>query len=239
MIMSNGGDGHVINPSVTVPMNFAAMRSRGGETVSCLAPIMTAIGGGSGIMGDTASNTEGPAAILDSDKVRAEEQKYRVIVRDCVAANDGRPIFNRDLMHAIVVVENLFRTAEKEIDIVTERLFEPIYAAQPTIELVLSFLQEHKDAKLRILHEEPIDPSSHPLLMAIQTAGLMDRVELRRMTAEMKESIPYHFFLCDARHFRFEPSKKRLEALAQFGEPETGRLLKDRFDQFYSSLALK
>jgi hypothetical protein len=231
-----------------MPSNCVEERHGGRAAVTVTTPFLTTIGDGKEIMGVVETKSDGQPVTQREDSLvpgqdktlqsHPEMEDYRRLVNECAVAADGRVIFNRSPTHAAVVIENLFRVTEKEVDILTGHLFEPVFATQSLIDSAVSFLSNHKDSRLKIIHDDPIEPL-HPFLAAISAAKLMERVDIRPMTPELKEATPYHFAVGDARHFRFEPSKKTFEAVAQFGEPEVGGKLKVRFDHLYSSLSPK
>jgi hypothetical protein len=186
------------------------------------------------------SPTVAPEATLNharevsSDEQQAyqkEQQAYQKMVAQIAAAADGRVIVNRSESHAAVVIEHVFRSAEKEIDIITGRLHEPIYGNPAVIDAAVTFFESHPEGRMNILSEERVG-EAHPMIAALH--NVRDRIDLRVMSADLAKGTPFHFAVADARSFRFEPDKTKFEAYGQFGEPKTGERLRAVFNRLQS-----
>jgi hypothetical protein len=175
------------------------------------------------------SLTVASEAMSQAREVNSEElQAYQKMVAQVAAAADGRVIVNRSESHAAVVIEHVFRSAEKKIDIITGRLHKPIYGNPAVIDAAVKFFEAYPDGKMNILSEERVE-ETHPMLAALQ--GVRDRIDLRVMSADLAKGTPFHFAVADSRSFRFEPDKTTFEAYGQFGEPKTGATLRAVFDR--------
>jgi hypothetical protein len=164
----------------------------------------------------------------DKDKESSSVEGYRRYVAEVANAADRRVIINRNPNHAGVIIEQLFRKAELEIDILTGGLYVPTYGLDPVINSATDFLRNHQAARINILSEAPIDPK-HPLLGSLRGANLFHRVRLAVIEPRVKERHPYHFALADGRHFRLQTAPGSLGAVVQFGEEKIGGQLRAIF----------
>jgi hypothetical protein len=155
-------------------------------------------------------------------------EAYRKFVADRAAAADGELFFNRSADHAAIVIEYLFRGAASEVNILTGELFKPVYAKPAVVEAAVGFLRDHPDATIRIVAERPI-PESHPMLIGLARAGLRHRTTIKVLDPASASTLTVHFAVADGRAFRLEPNKKLMEAVIQFGAPQTGDRLNDLF----------
>lgn len=162
-------------------------------------------------------------------KENGELKEYRDFVAKVAEAADGKTILNRSAQHAAVIVEFLFRKAEREMKIATGELHPIVYGVPGVIEAALSFLRKNASAHIEIKSERSIDRATHPLLSAIDAAGYADRVTI----TVANERFPFHFALADGKHFRFERTPPGYEAVVQFGGAKFG----SRLAEFYPLLA--
>ncbi len=159
----------------------------------------------------------------------SELDEYRRLVADVASAADGTVIFNRSAEHAAVITENIFRCAQREVDVLTGHLHEPVYGQTLVVDAAIGFLRGAADRRINIISEDPIS-GSHALISAISAAGLADQVSCNTLPEPLRTSFPYHFAVADGRSFRFEPDEQKFEAIGQFGDDKAGSNLKQRFD---------
>jgi hypothetical protein len=159
---------------------------------------------------------------------------YREFVDQIATAADGRVILNRSAAHAAIIVEYLFRTATREVNILTGRLFERVYGAPGVVAAALAFFRDHPAARLCIVSEEPID-QAHPLMSALKKVpSISERIDHRILKSEVAKATPYHFAVADGSSFRFEREKTAMEAIVQFGEKAVGQKLNSTFRSLYA-----
>jgi len=159
----------------------------------------------------------------------AELQQYREFVERVASERSGELIFNRSESHAAIVVEYLFRTATCEINILTQRLYTPVYSAPELFDAAKDFLSK-PTARLNIISEEEIQ-DDHPLIKGLLDAGFGQKVSRRMMTPEAVASTPFDFAVADGACFRFEPDKKSMAALVKFGDETFGKTLAEKFQE--------
>lgn len=176
------------------------------------------------------------AALQNQPEVDAGDlDAYRKFVAERAASADGHTFFNRSAAHAAIVIEYLFRGASREMNIMTGELHQPVYAAPAVISAAVEFLTKHPTAEIHIISEKLIDPS-HPMLKGLADAGLSGRVSTKLLESTVAAKMPpVHFAVADGRSFRFEPDKRLMEAVIQFGEEGIG----NRLDSFFKNLNQK
>lgn len=160
----------------------------------------------------------------------AVDASYREYVR--TVADGEWPsdlILNRSAGHAGIIIENLFRKAIASVEILTGRLNRDVYGVPEVVAAAENFLRTRSDAKIHILSEEAIDRNRHPLLARLVQVGLSDRVEISVVPESVRETFSFHFAVADGACFRFEESRDKFDAVVQFGEPEVGRRLHEKF----------
>ena len=157
-------------------------------------------------------------------------EDYRKFVRGIADSKwPTETILNRSIGHASIIFENIFRKAQKLVEILTGELRADVFGTPKAIAETVDYLQRNKDAKIHILSENVIDTNVHPLFAELRRLGLLNRIELRQVPAEVQRTYPYHFAVADSLSYRFEKSRLQLEAVVQFGEPGVGQQLHTRF----------
>jgi hypothetical protein len=172
-----------------------------------------------------------PEKATEADELRA----YREFVESVAKAADGSMIFNRSPAHAAAVVAALLKGATKEVDIITGELFEPVYGATDVIDAAVVFLNEHPDGRIRVLSERPI-ADNHPLLAALETAGVRAKIVKKQIPSDAAVATPFHFAVADAQSFRFEANKDVMEAVVQFGKKDAGARLSSIFNKMWTAV---
>ena len=156
---------------------------------------------------------------------------YREKVKEAIAARDGRPVYNRSLEHAAIIVEEMFALARNEIKLFTGRLNADVYGIPSVIIRAEKFLAD-ADHKVRILIEEQIEEGElrkHPF---ISSMSRFDNLEVRRLKDGVYDP-DFHMMLVDDHSYRFEPDKRQFEAVATFGDEETTGHLNGLFEQLW------
>lgn len=158
---------------------------------------------------------------------------YREKVKDAITAMDARPIYNRSLEHAAIIIEEMFAVAITEIKLFTGRLNVDVYGVPPVLSQAKAFLTG-ADHKVLILIEEQIDEEElqkHPF---IRNMSKFDGLEVRRLRAGVYDT-EFHMMLVDDHSYRFEPDKNQPEAVATFGDRETTEHLNTLFAQLWEA----
>ena len=159
--------------------------------------------------------------------------EYREEVKEAITTMDGRPVYNRSLEHAAIIVEEMFALAKNEIKLFTGRLNADVYGIPSVVGWAMEFLTG-SDHKVRILIEEQVDEEElqkHPF---IRNTSRFDSLEVRRLIVGMYDP-SFHMMLVDDHSYRFEPDKKQPEAVATFGDKDTTDHLNDLFEKLWKA----
>ena len=162
------------------------------------------------------------AVVLDS---------YRAVVENAANNADGVEIvLNRSVEHACVVVEYLFRKADHLIEIVTQHLINTAYGTDATTGAALTFLRRSRDSRIDVLVEGSMETANKSnLISAIRGADLLKQVTMTSVPEAIQKTYMDHVIVVDGIHYRYQRSRKDLEAMVQFGNRRTGQRLHDEF----------
>ena len=154
--------------------------------------------------------------------------EYRHHVCDLAIRRDSQPVFNANADHASIVIERLFSSAERSIDILTGTLRPRVYGRDPVIKEAQLFMLTSPDSRIRIILEE--DSSDirmrHPLLVAL---GEFKNVAVKFADQGVRSRYGFHFMVTDNDNYRFESDKERPAAIASFGHTEGSKNLRDAY----------
>lgn len=154
--------------------------------------------------------------------------EYRQHVRTLAMRRDGQPVFNATVEHASIVIQHLFSSAERSIDILTGTLNPRVYGRDPVIKEAQLFMLTSPDSRIRIILEE--DSSDirmrHPLLVAL---GEFKNVAVKFADQGVRSRYGFHFMVTDNDNYRFESDKERPAAIASFGHTEGSKNLRDAY----------
>ena len=143
-------------------------------------------------------------------------EEYREKVERLARERSGEPFFNSSIEHAAVIVEQIFRSAKKDVCIITERLNGHVFGREEVVREAKSFLSDGTHS-LKILMEEGASVLSpgHPLVEEMRRHS---NVEVRKLDPSVTAKLDYHFLVMDDDSYRFEPDKNKWEAVAVFGD---------------------
>lgn len=143
-------------------------------------------------------------------------EQYREKVKRLASERAGEPFFNSSEDHAAVIVETMFRAAKSDVCILTSHLAPRVYAREKSVEWAEIFLADDENHRLRIIAREGDlgHLESNPLFKAIRHAP---NFEVRSLEDSYHDQIEPSFMLADNDCFRFEPDKRKCEAVAAFG----------------------
>jgi hypothetical protein len=183
---------------------------------------------------DRSQAADHPPVAMDGRTVVASDpatelKQYRAFVARVASERSGELIFNRSEVHAAIIVEYLFKSATREINILTQRLYVPVYGGTQLLDAAKRFLS-NPEARLNIISEEQI-PDDHPLIKELLAGGFAKQISRRVMTPAAAQSTPYDFAVADGSCFRFEPDKRSMAALVKFGDETFGKTLANKFQE--------
>lgn len=153
--------------------------------------------------------------------------EYREHVELLASLRNGEPISNGSLEHAAILIEQMFKSADRQVSILTSALNARVYARDRILDQAKMFLALGS-RRLNILLES--DDAGlvreHPFFERIRNN---DNVEARRVPANVRNSYKYHFLVMDDDSYRFEPTKDAPTAVGVFGNKTTASRLSGIF----------
>lgn len=125
-------------------------------------------------------------------------------------------LYNKDIIHASIIVHLTFLHAKKEISILSNKLDLALYGVAEIRKSIRTFLKK-QDVKLNILVEQEIGPK-HPLVNI--NREFKQKVEIRTVRKEVLESYKFNFMIVDDIGYRFERDRDSCAATASFYEKD-------------------
>lgn len=167
---------------------------------------------------------------VSHDKQAPELDSYRQFVESVAAKADGTAILNRHADHAAIIMAQLLKSSNDEVDFLTGGLDPSVYAGSDVVSAAKAFLEKSDRSRIRIVYEKDI-PADHPFVVALRPYIDAGRVSMKRLVAQQGASPPgFHFAVGDGQHVRFEQDKTKFEAVVMFGSKENGRALLSVFN---------
>ena len=162
--------------------------------------------------------------------------EYRGLVRSHADSRDGKPIYNASQEHASIVIENLFRHANSNVDILSGAFNARVYGRPRVVEEARLFLSDSHNHNIRIILEEdlPEDRKLHPFFQACSD---LPNIKLRIAPKELQELYGFHFIVADSESYRFEGDKAKPSAVAAFGHTEGAENLSRIFGDIWDYCA--
>ena len=140
---------------------------------------------------------------------------YARKLNSALIEKSGHTTFNRDAVHASIVIHIAFLHAKETVLLLSQKLDALIYSNPWLIEKIERFLAH--GGKLRILVETEV-AESHPLrLLAKRLPG---NLTIARVPLEAVRTYSFNFMVVDDRGYRFEHDREEYSALVAFDEPE-------------------
>lgn len=117
--------------------------------------------------------------------------------------------YNRDMVHAKIVVTAAFRGANEKIRLLSHRLDRDLYASQSFIDEATAFVGK-RGGHVDILVETDV-PDDHPLRALARRHP--DNVTINRVPDEIVDGYGFNFMLIDEIGYRFEGDRENHRAL--------------------------
>lgn len=137
--------------------------------------------------------------------------------------------YNRDIIHATIIVAGGFKHAKKEVNLLSHELDNKIYGLPNVVKLVEDFLSQ-RDGKLNIITEKKIG-SDHPL---INLCDKYPNAVVKKIPDEWWQKMySYNFMTIDDFGYRFEADRAKPSAVASFYEKEEKDTLEGLKDWFF------
>ena len=160
---------------------------------------------------------------------------YRAKVEDLADKRTGEPMYGDSIDHAAITLRNIFSRADGAVKILTGDLNEETYGRKTIVNEVENFLKDGSHS-LQILYEEEnlFRSEHHPLIRAMKD-NVDANVEWRHVPTDIQDAYKCHFVLTDDDSYRFEPDRRRLAAIAVFGDESGGRDLGRLFSALWNT----
>ena len=120
--------------------------------------------------------------------------------------------FNKDMLHAQIVVCTALEYAEDRVRLLSNRLDPDLYASVWFNDAARGFLA--RGGHLDILVETDVG-ADHPL-MSLQAEAGPDRMAIHRVPDAIVDGYDFNFMVMDDRGFRFEENRDEPKALVVF-----------------------
>lgn len=158
---------------------------------------------------------------------------YNQLVRTLALKRDGEPLYNASIDHASIVIENLFKSARRKIEILSGDLNPRVYGRNEVIQEAMLFLISNPEHRIRVLLEKDHADARklHPFFKAFSGFANM---ELRIAPSELQEMYTFHFVVVDEDCYRFEGDKNLPAATAAFGDRDGARNLSGIYDYLWN-----
>ena len=117
--------------------------------------------------------------------------------------------YNRDMVHAKIVVTIAFRQAQEKIRLLSNMLDAELYASKVFMNAAKGFVGD-RGGRLNILVETDID-ETHPLRRLANEYP--ENVSIKRVPDEVVETYPFNFMIIDEIGFRVETDRDEPKAL--------------------------
>lgn len=165
---------------------------------------------------------------------RSVVEEYRQKVKRLALERTGEAFYNASEDHAAIIVENMFRTATREVCILSRHLAPRIYGRDEGVSWATIFLADNEEHSMRILLREGDLSilSSNPLYQSIKNSK---NVFVRAIEDGFFDELPYRFLVTDGDSYRFEPDHSKCSAIAAFGSGQEGPKLQRVFEVLWNA----
>ncbi len=160
-------------------------------------------------------------------------EEYREFVRSRAMKRNGQVIYNESIEHASIVVENLFKSAEEKIVVLSGSLNPRVYGRDEVVKEAELFLASSTENKLQIILEQDSKKlrDVHPFFI---TCSRFRNLEVRVATPKVQDQYTFHFVAVDEDSYRFESDKNLPAAVAAFGDRGGATNLSDIHSQLWN-----
>ena len=163
---------------------------------------------------------------------------YRERVATAALIRDGEPIYNESLRHAAVLAEELMRSAEHSVKILSGEFNSKVFGTKEFIDAAMGFLVD-ENHKIQILVEdlEPREMQRHPFFKECSLDEYPDQIEVRAVDNELSLRYGFHVMVVDGCSYRFEGDKNKRSAIAAFGDNTGAQNLGSVYDAIWAAAA--
>ena len=139
--------------------------------------------------------------------------------------------YNKDLVHATIVVCTAFRHAKKQIRLLSHELDPALYAGPWFMDEIHEFLK--REGKLDVLVETHIEPSHELMELAKEKPN---QISVKRVPESLLDQYRFNFMVVDSIGYRLEQDRKEPAAVFAFNSEnklhvDNTKLLTEWFDE--------
>ena len=159
------------------------------------------------------------------------DMSYRDKVREAISRRDGTPLFNGSDVHASIIVEEMFLSAEQSMLLLVNSLAERIYGTPDMIRAATAFME--RGGKLRILVEDGnrFKLDQHPLMCEL-LPKYRNQIEVALVEQKLAGDQVFNFAVVDDDGYRFEEDRNQVKAVVVFGDKKGAGILESMFEAF-------
>ena len=143
-------------------------------------------------------------------------EEYKKLVEEAANKQSKEFILNEDVIHAQVVIENLFLNAKKNINIFSGELNPEVYSSSGVVNNIKRFL-EKKANRISILLQNGNNSKLEDNAFVKLCRGFEQKCQIK-MVNEKDKNRKNHFITVDGQAYRFEPDNKKPKAIACFND---------------------
>ena len=153
--------------------------------------------------------------------------EYKKAVEAALARRNGDPVIaNRSVDHAAVVLECMFKAANRTVEIIANRLNPAVYD-KPEVIAAAEALLSAKNCTIDVLVES--DVAAERQFVRVLTAKYPNKFSIVHVPAEVAEAYSYNFCVVDDDCYRFEADRKNCDATIQFGNTAIASKIHETF----------
>lgn len=171
----------------------------------------------------------------------SESNEYRTIIQRFAKDRVNARVPNGLPMHASALLECMFDNATAEMRIYSGKLIHSVYSGEGIEKAAIKFLSRPY-ASLKILLQHKVTPSEiadHPLLVRLSEVKPRGSLIIRNAVGSYAKEDTNHFAVMDNDGFRYELDHGNCEAVANFNEPDTAKILVQAFDAAFRFSGMK
>jgi len=157
--------------------------------------------------------------------------EYRDEIDRLIVNKMNQSISNGSTAHASIIIERMFKHAEKSMKILTRQFNPQIFAQPEVIQYADAFLADTENHTCQVLVEEydPNYDTTHPF---VRFFGNRPNVTISALPSGLGEVINTNFAVMDERGVRMETERKSVKAFANFGDQDFAQRMSGFFDAF-------
>lgn len=161
--------------------------------------------------------------------------EYIELIEKLAKDQKNEVFYNSGEDHALVVLKNIFRHADRYVDTLCGNLCSEMCEDKEYLELVDNFLSENPSRNLNILFDNYDDKFLQKGIYRI-LSKYPKQVKVRKLNnIRIKyEGTPIHLTVSDDKSFRLETDIENKKAWGNFNDEEKARIFREGFELFFN-----